>query len=279
MLVRRWRDEEAHLLGKGYAVGWLLWLQIILLGNVLPLVEHGRVFMGMFGVATNLSREFSRMAGPVEARVLAVLYGLISLMILLPVITCITPRESTQMVAFRRRKKFEQRHVPWLADGATSAPFVWLAAMIIGAAWAVFVQRLFDSPTYGLNGFPMAGWVVFIGIAFALGAIFHFLFEGYSPRLAWMALFLAGLVPLFTSLVLISISNTWADTARYLTSLSPLSAPWQPLQWLQQVDRIGGASKSADFGPFALFCALHAGLLVMLFFAWRRKRKARAARA
>jgi hypothetical protein len=97
--------------------------------------------------------------------------------------------------------------------------------------------------------------------------------------MAWMALFLAGFLPLFTSLVLLSISNQWADTARYLTSLSPLSAPWQPLQWLQQLDltRVPAESRksAADFGPFGLFCAVHVGLCVALFAAWRRKRKAR----
>jgi hypothetical protein len=283
MLVRRWRDEQAHLLGKAYAVGWLLWLQIILLGNVLPLLEHGRVFMGMFGVATDLARQFSRLPGPAEARILAVIFGVISLLILLPIISCMTPQEPTQMVAFRQRKKFGWRRIPWLADGATAAPFVWLAAMITGAAWAIFVERLSTSNAYGLNGFPIAGWAVFIGIAFVMGAIFHFLLEGYSRRMAWMTLFLAGFVPLFTSLVLISISNQWVDTARYLTGLSPLSAPWQPLQWLQQLELtkpFAGTPKApSDFGPFALFCTVHVGLCLALFVAWRRKRKAREARA
>ncbi len=283
MLVRRWRDEDAHLLGKAYAVGWLLWLQIILLGGVLPLVDRGRVFVGMLGAATELSREFSRLPGPIEARILAVIFGVISLLILLPVISCMTPREPTQMVAFRQRKKFGWRRIPWLADGATAAPFAWLAAMITGTAWAVFVERLSTSAAYGLNGFPMAGWGMFIGLALVMGAIFHFILEGYSRRMAWMTLFLAGLVPLFTSLVLVSISSQWLDTARYLTSLSPLSAPWQPLHWLQQLEftksSSGSPARSADFGPFALFCTVHVGLCIALFIAWRRKRKARAARA
>lgn len=283
MLVRRWRDEEAHLLGKGYAVSWLLCLQIILLGSVLPLVERGRVFLGFFGTASDMAREVSRLAGPVEAWILAVIFGVISLSILLLIVACITPQEPTQMVAFRQGKKFGWRHIPWLSDGATAAPFVWLAAIITAGAWALFTERLTASRAFGLDGFPPAGWAVFLGITIVVSAIFHFLLEAFSRRIAWMVLFLAGFVPLFTSLVLFSSRHQSLDTAHYLTSLSPLSAPFQPVEWLRQVDpskfSAGMERASSDFGPFALFCAVHVGLFLVLFVAWRRKRKARAARA
>lgn len=283
MLVRRWRDEQAHLLGKGYAVGWLLWLQVILLGNVLPLLEHGRVFSGLFGVRTDLARAFRRLSGPMEAQVLAVIYGVISLLLLLPIITCMTPREPTQMVAFRRQKKFGQRRIPWLTDGATAAPWAWMAASVTGVAWAIFVERLSTSAAFDGRGFPEPGWAVFIGITLVIGAIFHFLLEAYSRRAAWLTLFLTGFIPLFTSLVLISISRGWAETARYLVGLSPLSAPWQPLQWLRQMELtkppIGIPTDVANFGPFSVFCGVHVALCVALFVAWRRRRRDRAARA
>jgi hypothetical protein len=281
MLVRRWRDEQAHLLGKGYAVGWLLWLQVILLGNVLPLVERGRVLTGMVPTGGNVEKVLKHVPGFIEARVLTLIYGVISLLLLVPVISCMTPREPTQMVAFRRRKKFGQRTIPWFDDGATAAPFVWLAAAFSGVAWAVFVERLFTSNAFEGRGFPMSGWTVFIGVVFVAAAIFHFLLEAYGRRAAWLTLFLAGFLPLFTSLILISVSAGWADTARYLVGFSPLSAPWQPLQWLEHTDvtKIPGGEQVTGFGPFALFCAVHVALCLALFVAWRRKRNAREARA
>lgn len=282
ILVRRWRDEQAHLLGKGYAVGWLIWLQVILLGNVLPQLEGNRVLTGMFRARAELTREFKRLSASGEARVLTVTYGVISLLILLSIISCITPREPTQMVAFRRRKKFGQRMIPWLDDGATAAPWVWIAACATGAAWAQFAQRLLTSSAYDGKGFPVEGLAVFIGITFVVAAIFHFLLEAYGKRVAWLTLFLTGFLPLFASLVLISISGQWAETARYLVGFSPLSTPWQPLQGLEQIDLAKfseGAPKAADFGPFLVFCGVHVGLFGMLFIAWRSKRRSRAARA
>ena len=54
MLWRRWRRLESHLLSKPWAVGFFAWLQVLLLGNALPLIEPGSLFP---------SREFNRMAG------------------------------------------------------------------------------------------------------------------------------------------------------------------------------------------------------------------------
>jgi hypothetical protein len=281
MLVRRWRDEQAHLLGKGYALGWQLWLQVILLGNVLPMVDAGRILAGMVGAGGEVARALKNVPGFLEARVLTVIYGAITLLLLLPVISCMTPREPTQMIAFRRQKKSGLRRIPWLDDGATAAPFVWIAAAGSGIAWAIFVERLFTSSAFDGRGFPLAGWAVFAGVIFIAGAIFHFLLEAFSRRAAWLTLFLAGFLPLFTSLVLISLSSGWVTTARYLIGFSPLSAPWQPLQWLEleDVTKVPIAELETDFGPFALFCAVHIAMCVALLIAWRSRRRAREARA
>ncbi len=44
MLWRRWRRAESHLLGKVWATGFFGWLQLVLLGNALPLIEPGHLF-------------------------------------------------------------------------------------------------------------------------------------------------------------------------------------------------------------------------------------------
>ena len=44
MLCRKWRRTESHLLGKLWATGFFIWIQILLLGNALPLIEPGNLF-------------------------------------------------------------------------------------------------------------------------------------------------------------------------------------------------------------------------------------------
>ena len=275
ILMRRWRDEQAHLLGKGYAVGFLIWIHVILLGNVLPLLERGSVITGALKKRGLLFPEVSSITGRYEARALAVIYGFISLAVLIQVIAWITPQEDAQMVAFRRRKKFGQSHIPWFADGATAAPFVWLAGALSGLAWAIVVQRLLTLPSFEGTGFPQSAWAVFIGVILVMGALFHFIIETFGRRAAWVTVFLTGLIPLFTSLVLVSTSAGSADTAQYIVALSPLSAPWQPVQWINQLARVD----AGKFGPMVLFLGVHLGLCLLLVIAWRKRRLERAARA
>ena len=269
ILVRRWRDEQAHLLGKGYAVGFLIWIQVILLGNVLPLLERGSVISGVLKRRGFFMPDVFSVSGRYEARALGIIYGVISLLLLLPVISCITPAEDTQMIAFRRRKKFGQSRIPFFADGATAAPFVWLAAGLSGVAWAMVVQRLLTLPAFEGTGFPPSAWAVFTGVILVVGALFHFLVETAGRRAAWVIVFLAGFVPLFTSLVLVSINNRYFDTAEYIVALSALSAPWQPIQWIDQLAK----GDAGSFGPLALFLGVHLGLCLILVILWRRRRR------
>src|SRR4030095_1157161 len=44
MLCRKWRWSESHLLGKLWAAGFFVWVQILLLGNALPLIAPGNLF-------------------------------------------------------------------------------------------------------------------------------------------------------------------------------------------------------------------------------------------
>ena len=108
-----------------------------------------------------------------------------------------------------------------------------------------------------------------------MGALFHFLIETGGRRAAWVTVFLAGFVPLFTSLVLVSINNRYFETAEYIVALSALSAPWQPIQWINQLAK----GDAASFGPLVLFLGVHLALCLLLVIAWRRRRRERAARA
>jgi hypothetical protein len=44
MLCRKWRRSESHLLGKLWATGFFIWIQFLLLGNALPLIDPGLLF-------------------------------------------------------------------------------------------------------------------------------------------------------------------------------------------------------------------------------------------
>jgi len=109
MLWRRWRKADCHLLGKVGATGLFAWLQVMLLGNALPLIATGDLFP-----SRELSRRFGRLVEPGagewspelgEAFVMIALYGVVTLIFLWWLIFLITPQDQTQVRGWRRARK------------------------------------------------------------------------------------------------------------------------------------------------------------------------------
>ena len=119
MLWRRWRKAEAHLLGKFWAVGLFAWIQVLLLGNALPLVESGQVFPSL-----GFNRRFQMLGNwepdGMEAVVMVGIYGLVALSILWVFTLMITPTEDGQLRGWRRARKLERNRLPFGSDSATA---------------------------------------------------------------------------------------------------------------------------------------------------------------
>jgi hypothetical protein len=133
MLWRRWRRSESHLLDKIGAVGLFGWVQLVLLGNSLPLIETGELFP-----SRELGRRFGAIAqinpatwkpDPGEALAMVGLFGVVSLLILWWMTLIITPNYECQMRGWRRARKIGSAHLPLTSDAATALP--WVMLMIV----------------------------------------------------------------------------------------------------------------------------------------------------
>src|SRR5213075_952334 len=77
MLCRKWRWAESHLLGKLWAAGFFVWVQILLLGNALPLIAPGSLFPSRgFFQWVHLSADWKPQ--PMEAVAMSGIYGVVS---------------------------------------------------------------------------------------------------------------------------------------------------------------------------------------------------------
>ncbi len=226
MCWRRWRRDEAHLLGKAWALGLYAWTQVMLLGSALPLIETGRVFP-----SREMNRRFRRFLVEdwqpegMEAVVMSGAYGLVSLVLLWVMTLMITPSKDTQIRGWRRTRKLERRRIPLTSDPATGFWTVSLMAVIGATGWFVFTRAVVESHWFGQI---MPGTAVF---AFGLtlvtcGLGFHALLEGRGGKVAGIAALLIGVVPIMMGTVLGAANDRFIATAAWLFAMSPVSSPF-----------------------------------------------------
>ncbi len=280
MLWRRWRRAEAHLLGKLWAVGLFAWVQVLFLGNALPLIEPGLLFPSREirrRLADSGNGNWAPQLG--EAVGMIGLYGLVTLGLLVLLTLIITPTEDSQLRGLRRARKLGWARVPRFSDAGSAFPFVALMAATGAVGWAFFARGLIESSWFrDATTLPAhAGWTFGL-VLLGAGLAFHALLEGWGGRWAFFALLFVGVVPVMVGSVLGSASNTLLKTSTWLAGMSPLSAPFYAAQTLVRASAPAGAEVvPTAFWSWQGVTALAAlGLSLQL---WRIRRRRAAATA
>jgi len=222
-ICRGWRRTESLLLGKLMATGFFVWVQILLLGNAMPLIEPGSLFP---------SREFSRrirqidwLPQPEEALAMSGLYGLATLILLVIMAGVITPSAELQIRGWRRARKHGKSSLPLLSDSATSAGWVLLMAFIGAAGWFVFTRALVESRWFPGHVVPTSVFWIFTVVMVSAGVAFHSLLEAKGSRTVVLCVILIGVAPIMVGAVLGATSDRLIPAACWLFGISPASGP------------------------------------------------------
>ena len=226
MLWRRWRRAESHLLGKAWATGLFAWLQLVLLGNALPLIEPGYLFP---------SRGLNRFTGrflttdwepqPEEAVVMAGLFGLVTLLIMWILILMVSPNADMRLRGWRRARKLGHRGLSPISDPATAFGWVILMVGIAAMGWFLFAKAIVEAHWFpGQELHPRAFWCFLLVMATG-GLGFHALLEGKGGRVAGMAVIFLGIVPIMVGSIVGIIDDDFATMATWLVGISPGMAP------------------------------------------------------
>ncbi|RYD43166.1 MAG: hypothetical protein EOP85_10440, partial [Verrucomicrobiaceae bacterium] len=175
MLCRRWKKQDSLLLGKIWATGFFIWIQTLLLGNALPLVDPGDLFP---------SRGFSRLIpgrewnpDPGEAVALCGIYGVVTLLILAVIIMMITPSSDIQIRGWRRVRKEGGKSLPLFSDAATAFPWVLVMALAGATGWYIFTHELIESRWFPGHTVPMSVLGIFTLVVVSHAVAFHALLE------------------------------------------------------------------------------------------------------
>lgn len=224
MLCRKWDRAESHLLNKVWAVGFFVWIQVLLLGNALPLVEPGNLFP---------SRELTRFVGidplwrpsSVEAISMSAMYGLVTLTILLVLTSIVTPSLDKQMRGWRRVRKNGGSALGVTSDAATSFWYVLAMALAGAGAWFLFTRGVIESRWFPGQRVSLVVLASFSAVMIAASISFQALLEWKGGRSIWWAALLLGAVPLMAGAVLGASAGSLQPLAVWISGMSPLSLP------------------------------------------------------
>lgn len=229
MLWRRWRRRESHLMGKVGAVGLFGWIQLVLYGNALPLIETGDFFP-----SRELNRRFGQFFNdrggwtpePSEATFLIGLFGFMTVLMLWWMTLLITANHEGQVRGWRRARKLGLRRLPPWSDPATGVPWVLLMAGMGAWGWHSFATALMDSRWF--PGYDLPGWS-FVGFAMVLltaGLGFSALLEGKGKKATGLTVILGGVLPVMVGTVVgVSFSEKFIALSVWLIGICPAGWP------------------------------------------------------
>jgi hypothetical protein len=223
MLCRKWRRTEAHLLGKLWAVGFFIWIQVLLLGNALPLIEPGNLFPSR-GLAQMGRFTLDVAPGAAEAVAMSGLYGFFTLVLIFVLGGIITPTADHQIRGWRRARKQGAVALPPLADAATAFWWVLLMALAGAAGWFLFTRALVESRWFPGQQVPLSVLGYFTAVMLAGGCGFQVLLEAKGGRVVGLTAIFVAVVPLMVGAVFGALSDP--VLAVWLIGMSPVSLPF-----------------------------------------------------
>lgn len=226
MLCRRWKDAEAHLLGKFWAVGFYSWVQLQLLGNALPLIDSGKLFpTQQFARFSYMMRGKAWEPASWEALSMILAYGLLSLLFLWVLSGIITPNFNTQINGWRRAHKQKKTRLSIRSDESNSTAFVLLMALVGGAGWFIFTHMIIESRWFPGHFAPVSLSGYFILAMVTCAMLHHLLLESKGGRAVFLNLIFVLILPLMVASIMASASDRLAPLAIWIAGISPLTLP------------------------------------------------------
>ncbi|MGB0372912.1 MAG: hypothetical protein ACPGN3_16390 [Opitutales bacterium] len=222
MLCRYWRRRELSLLSKPWAIGFFTWVQIMILGNALPVIPTGEIFPSVafsnFAVGRNLANpDWEEAAGVVGV------YGTVTLCLMLIIINIITPDKRKQIEGWRRASKLGMDRLPWGEEGKTALPATLAVATIGAVGWFLFMRALIESVWFP-GHYAHWGQLAYQSVVMiVIGLSFHALLEFKGRMAILFAGIFSGVVPILSGVIsAILDSNTLGI---WIAGLSPLVTP------------------------------------------------------
>lgn len=267
ILVRRWRDENAQLLGKVGTTLVVVWLLTLTSGELLPNLAQ----QGMDSVLPNNRRmhmigqipEAMLVAGVLWMMGFGALLGLLNLLF----VSSITPSPEARVRVMRQRVHGGEKQAGWLADGRDALLWVVALSLLMAVAWSQLTQGMLHAPDVAKGHSLSAGSILWLMASLVVPAcVWHAL----ALWRGWKQTLLIGFAVWVIPLMIVTIGglmsanlNTWP---KWVGGLSGLTLPAYALS--SELDLLQGY----DFRlVFHVSLAMHAVAAVVLYLKARQR--------
>jgi hypothetical protein len=279
MLWRRWYRAESHLIGKVWATGLSVWIQIVLLGCSLPLVSSGQLFISQrLGAMFRLGQRtmFNWSPSLPEAILTITIYGTVTLLVMVLLAILIAPGKETQELGARRLSKLGAHRVPRFGDERSAVWFVAIMAIVGAVGWNMFAQKVIGSHWFPGQVLPTWTPWIFGLVLLTSGLTCVLLYELKGAKGLFLATIFGGIVPILVSSVMAMADKNLSTASVWISSASPLLAPANAVTTITP-DGLGhqAALRLAAPRAFAFWQGLMVLVTVWLLMAHHKARRAK----
>lgn len=264
MLLRRWKRADSHLLSKPWAVCVYVWLQVLLLGNALPLIEPGEIFPSQG--ARRYLRGMIDGPPPGEALAMCGMFGFMSLLFVLLFASIITPNQDQQLRGWRRSRKHGRSSLPWLADAASSYGYIVVMVLAGALGWFIFTRSIVESRWFPGQFLGTETLGYFIAVLAAPAIAYQTLLEARGSKAVFLSVVFIGVVPIMAGAILGPINDRLIPAAIWLAGISPATSPFYAMGSLLPMAEL--PAEAARAVPRAFQFWLFVSGLAALRFSW-----------
>lgn len=236
VVLRKWRNDNAHLLGKHASIGILAGALTVFLGTILPLIPGGKIFPFMRdnfqGADATLGDAVVQVRDMIEGQALAMpgIFGLFLLLVICLMVSFITPTRDARIKELRRIRKLGLKKIPLGSDAASSLPQTLVFCLMGSIAWMVFLYSLFGCAWFqGMAmDFKPLGWIFCPLAIFLPAVIFQQLLEQGGYKAVFIPTLYGWIVPLLVAIVILSAADGLVlhRLSYYLMAVSGLALPF-----------------------------------------------------
>lgn len=226
MLCRRWRNADSHLMSKPLALGLFIWLQIMLLGSSVPIIDTGRIFPSMqFGRYLTIVRMETWEPQPFEGLMIIIAFGIVNMFAIWVLSSNITPNHETQINGWRRATKFGKKRLPFGSDEASALGTTFLMCMIASASWYYFSLMMIESRWFLGHFAKPTLFVHLLLTTVSVSMLIQLLSEAKGRTAVFLFTIFAIIVPIMVAVILGAASTRSVPSAIWIAGISPVMLP------------------------------------------------------